>query len=465
LLQKFLTKIIGSKTDREVSKFLPDVDRINEAAEGLSGLSDEELSGKTGDFRSRLADGETVDDLMHEAFAVVREACRRLVGKSWDVVGLPTTWNMVPFDVQLIGAVVLHRGQIAEMATGEGKTLVATMPLYLNALAGKGAHLVTVNDYLAKRDAEWMIPVYESLGLTVGCIQTGMTPEERKAQYACDITYGTNNEFGFDYLRDNMAVRYEDRVQPDHSYAIVDEVDSVLIDEARTPLIISGTVEHSTHMFDKLKTPVEHLVRKQTALIGSMFDDTERLLEDKDTRYEGLVKLVQIQRGAPKHRRLMRLYEDPSLKTQVQRTENELMRDKVLTQLDEDLLFVMEERGRNAALTERGRDALSPSERDLLVLPDLSEQLEVVDADDSLTPSDKAKQKNDLHMAYAQTSERIHNVGALLRAYSVFEKNVDYVVQDGKVMIVDEFTGRLMAGRRWSDGLHQAVEAKEGVKI
>jgi preprotein translocase subunit SecA len=465
LFQKFLTKIIGSKTGREVSKFLPDVDSINKAGEGLSGLSDEELAGKTGGFRSRLADGETLDDLMHEAFAVVRETCRRLVGKSWDVVGLPTTWNMVPFDVQLIGAVVLHRGQIAEMATGEGKTLVATMPLYLNALAGKGAHLVTVNDYLAKRDAEWMTPVYESLGLTIGCIQTGMTPEERKAQYACDITYGTNNEFGFDYLRDNMAVRYEDRVQPDHFYAIVDEVDSVLIDEARTPLIISGTVEHSTHMFDKLKTPVEHLVRKQTALIGSMFDETEKLLEDKDTRYEGLVKLVQIQRGAPKHRRLMRLYEDPSLKTQVQRTENELMRDKVLTQLDEGLFFVMEEKGRNAALTEKGRDALSPQERDRLVLPDLSELLAAVDADDSLASADKAKQKNDLHMAYAQTSERIHNVGALLRAYSVFEKNVDYVVQDGKVMIVDEFTGRLMAGRRWSDGLHQAVEAKEGVKI
>jgi len=465
LFQKFLTKIIGSKTDREVSKFLPDVDSINKAGEGLSGLSDEELAGKTGGFRSRLADGETLDDLMHEAFAVVRETCRRLVGKSWDVVGLPTAWNMVPFDVQLIGAVVLHRGQIAEMATGEGKTLAATMPLYLNALAGKGAHLVTVNDYLAKRDAEWMTPVYESLGLTIGCIQTGMTPEERKAQYACDITYGTNNEFGFDYLRDNMAVRYEDRVQPDHFYAIVDEVDSVLIDEARTPLIISGTVEHSTHMFDKLKTPVEHLVRKQTALIGSMFDETEKLLEDKDTRYEGLVKLVQIQRGAPKHRRLMRLYEDPSLKTQVQRAENELMRDKVLTQLDEGLFFVMEEKGRNAALTEKGRDALSPQERDRLVLPDLSELLAAVDADDSLASADKAKQKNDLHMAYAQTSERIHNVGALLRAYSVFEKNVDYVVQDGKVMIVDEFTGRLMAGRRWSDGLHQAVEAKEGVKI
>ena len=465
LFEKFLKNIIGSKTDREAKKLYPAVEAINAASEGLDALSDEELRGKTDEFKARLAGGETLDDLMHEAYAVVKEACRRLVGKSWDVVGLTTPWNMVPFDVQLMGALVLHRGQIAEMATGEGKTLVATMPLYLNALAGRGAHLVTVNDYLARRDAEWMSPVYESLGLTVGCIQTGMSPEDRKDQYSRDITYGTNNEFGFDYLRDNMAVRFEDRVQPDHFYAIVDEVDSVLIDEARTPLIISGTVEHSTHMFDKLKSPVERLVRKQTALVNSMIDEAERLLAGEDTRYEGLVKLVQIQRGAPKHRRLMRLYEDPSLKSQVQRAENELMRDKVLTQLDEDLLFVLEEKGRNAALTEKGRDALSPEERNLLVLPDLSEQLEEVDDDDSLAPSDKATRKNSLHLDYAQTSERIHNVGALLKAYSVFEKNVDYVVQDGKVLIVDEFTGRLMAGRRWSDGLHQAVEAKEGVTI
>jgi len=465
LLEKLVAKIVGSKTDRELRKLLPDVELINSAFEPLSELSDEQLVEKTQEFKSRLADGETLDDLMHEAFAVVKEACRRLVGKSWDVVGIPATWQMVPFDVQLMGAVVLHRGLIAEMATGEGKTLVATMPLYLNALAGRGAHLVTVNDYLARRDAEWMTPVYEWLGLTVGCIQTGMTPEERKEQYSRDITYGTNNEFGFDYLRDNMAVRFEDRVQPDHFYAIVDEVDSVLIDEARTPLIISGVVEHSTHMFDKLKAPVERLVRKQTKLINSMIDEIEKLLESDDTRYEGLVKLVQIQRGAPKHRRLMRLYEDPSLKTQVQRTENELMRDKVLTQLDEDLLYVMEERGRNAALTEKGRDALSPEERNRLILPDLSEQLAAVDVDDSVSSEDKARRKNELHLEYAGTSERIHNVGALLKAYSVFEKNVDYVVQDGKVMIVDEFTGRLMAGRRWSDGLHQAVEAKEGVEI
>jgi preprotein translocase subunit SecA len=465
LLDKLLTRFIGSKTDREFRKLLPDVHRINEFAGSYEALTNEELRAKTGEFRGRLESGETLDDLMYEAFAAVKEACRRLVGSSWDVVGLPTSWHMVPFDVQLMGAIVLHRGQIAEMATGEGKTLVATMPLYLNALPGRGAHLITVNDYLARRDAEWMTPVYESLGLTLGCIQTGMTPEERKEQYSKDITYGTNNEFGFDYLRDNMAVRFEDRVQPDHAYAIVDEVDSVLIDEARTPLIISGTVEHSTHMFDRLKSPVERLVRKQTKLVNSIIDEAEKLLESEERSYEGLVKLVQVQRGAPKHRRLMRLFEDPSLKTQVQRTENELMRDKVLTELDEDLLFVMEEKGRNAALTEKGRDALSPEERDLLVLPDLSEQLAAVDGDEALTAPQKAERKNALHLEYAKTSERIHNVGALLKAYSVFEKNVDYVVQEGKVMIVDEFTGRLMPGRRWSDGLHQAVEAKEGVQI
>jgi len=462
---KLITKVIGSRTDREVKKLLPEVARINEIYATLRDLSDEELAGKTVEFRNRLADGETLDDLMHEAFAVVKETCRRLVGQSWEVVGHETRWEMVPFDVQLMGAIELHRGGIAEMATGEGKTLVATMPLYLNALAGKGAHLVTVNDYLALRDAQWMGKVYESLGLTVGCIQMGMTPEERKVQYAADVTYGTNNEFGFDYLRDNMAVRLEDRVQRGHFYAIVDEVDSVLIDEARTPLIISGVVEHSTHMFDRLKPAVERLVRRQTQLVNAILDEAEPLLQNEETRYEGLVKLVQVSRAAPKHRRLLRLFEDPSLKAHVQRTENELMRDKLLPELDEDLFYVMEERGRNAHLTEKGRDALSPEERNMLVLPDLSEQLAEVDADESLSAAEKAKKKNELHLEYAQTSERIHNVSALLKAYSLFEKNVDYVVQDGKVIIVDEFTGRLMPGRRWSDGLHQAVEAKEGVQI
>jgi preprotein translocase subunit SecA len=460
-----LKTIFGSRVDREMRKLEPEVARINEIWRSYGSLNDADLAAKTAEFRARLAAGESTDDVVHEAFAAVKEACRRLVGKTWQVVGQETTWEMVPFDVQLMGAIVLNRGGIAEMATGEGKTLVATMPLYLNALSGKGAHLVTVNDYLARRDAEWMGRVYESLGLSVGCIQTSMLPEERRVQYAADITYGTNNEFGFDYLRDNMAVRLEDRVQRGHNYAIVDEVDSVLIDEARTPLIISGVVEHSTHMFDRLKPPVEKLVRKQAQLVGSILDEAEKLMADPETRREGIVKLVQASRGAPKHRRLLRLYEDPSLKTEVQRVETELMRDKVLTDLDDDLLYAMDERGRNAALTEKGRDQLSPEERNLLLLPDLSEQLAAVDADESLSLVEKAKRKNDLHMEYAQTGERIHNVYALLKAYSLFEKNVDYVLQDGKVLIVDEFTGRLMPGRRWSDGLHQAVEAKEGVEI
>jgi len=465
VFSKLITRFIGTRQERDVKRLLPEVARINDIYDGLSRLSDEELAGRTVDFRERLTAGETVDDIMYEAFATVKEACRRLVGRSWPLVGHETTWEMVPFDTQLMGAIELHRGGIAEMATGEGKTLVATLPLYLNALPGKGAHLVTVNDYLALRDAQWMGKVYETLGLSIGCIQTGMTPAERREQYAADITYGTNNEFGFDYLRDNMAIRIEDRVQREHHYAIVDEVDSVLVDEARTPLIISGQVEHSTHMFDTLKAPVERLVRKQSKLLNELLDEVERLLADDQTRYEGIVKLVQATRGAPKHRRVMKLFEDPSLKAEMQRVEGELSRDKVLPELDEDLLYAMDERGRSVSLTERGRDALLPEERSLLVLPDLSEQLVGVDADVNLADAAKTEQKNALHLDYAKTSERIHNVHALLKAYALFEKNVDYVVQDGKVVIVDEFTGRLMAGRRWSDGLHQAVEAKEGVEI
>ncbi len=465
VFSKLITRFIGTRQERDVKRLAPDITCINEFYNGLHGLTDEELAGRTAEFRLRLETGETVDDIMHEAFATVKETCRRLVGTSWAVAGHETRWEMVPFDVQLMGAIELHRGGIAEMATGEGKTLAATLPLYLNALPGKGAHLVTVNDYLALRDAQWMGKVYETLGLSIGCIQTGMTPAERREQYAADITYGTNNEFGFDYLRDNMAGRIEDRVQRAHHFAIVDEVDSVLIDEARTPLIISGTVEHSTHMFDHLKSPVERLVKRQSKLLNELLDEAERLIEDDQTRYEGIVKLVQATRGAPKHRRVMRLFEDPSLKAEVQRVEGELSRDKVLPDLDEDLLYAMDERGRSVSLTENGRDTLSPEERSLLVLPDLSEQIAGIDTDDSLGEAEKAERKNALHMDYAQTSERIHNVHALLKAYALFEKNVDYVVQEGKVVIVDEFTGRLMAGRRWSDGLHQAVEAKEGVQI
>jgi preprotein translocase subunit SecA len=371
---------------------------------------------------------------------------------------------MIPFDVQLMGGIVLHQGKIAEMATGEGKTLAATLPLYLNALVGKGAHLVTVNDYLARRDAAWMGKVYETLGLTVGCIQSQMMPEDRRPQYQADITYGTNNEFGFDYLRDNMAVRAEDRVQRGHYYAIVDEVDSVLIDEARTPLIISGPVAHSLHRFQELKPKVERLVRAQTALVNDFLADGLKERQDGN-EYEFGIRMLQVSRGAPKNKRFMKAMKEPGVQRLVQRVEADFMRDKRLGELDEELYFAIDEKGHSVDLTEKGRDYLTPADRVLFVLPDLSVELQAVDEDASLAPAEKAAKKQQLMRDYAITNERIHNISQLLKAYSLFEKDVGYVVQDGKVMIVDEFTGRLMPGRRYSDGLHQALEAKEGVQI
>jgi len=274
-----VTKIFGTKHERDAKKMLPPVQEINEYFEQFQSLSEEELVGKTDEFRARLAKGETLDDIMTEAFAVVKEACRRHVGKSWDVVGLPTEWNMVHFDVQLIGGIALHQGKIAEMATGEGKTLVATLPVYLNGLSGKGVHMVTVNDYLARRDREWMGQIYEYLGLTVGVIQNQMSNAERKEEYQKDGTFGTANEFGFDYLRDNMAQTIEDRVHRSYNYVIIDEVDSILIDEARTPLIISGQVEHSVHdRYRQMNPTVEGLVRRQTLLVNDMISKAEKLL-------------------------------------------------------------------------------------------------------------------------------------------------------------------------------------------
>ncbi|HET7497195.1 MAG TPA: DEAD/DEAH box helicase, partial [Candidatus Eisenbacteria bacterium] len=277
---QLLTRVLGTKHERDVKRMWPTVTQINAEFERLHDLSDDALRAKTQEFRARLLEGETVDDLLPEAFAVVKETCRRLVGTTWDVVGIPITWDMIPFDVQLLGAIVLHEGKIAEMATGEGKTLVATLPIYLNALTGRGVHLVTVNDYLARRDSEWMGRIFTYHGLTVGCIQNQMDFAQRRAAYACDITYGTNNEFGFDYLRDNMARHKDHRVQRGHHYAIVDEVDSVLIDEARTPLIISGPVEHSLQQYDEMKPDVERVVRQQSQLVTRILAEAEELLRD-----------------------------------------------------------------------------------------------------------------------------------------------------------------------------------------
>jgi len=462
-----LKKIFGTKHQRDIRALQPLVEQINGIEEQYQSLSDSDLRAKTDEFRRRLADGESVDAVMCEAFAAVKNVCRRLLGTRCDVCGHETTWDMVPFDVQLIGAIVLHQGKIAEMATGEGKTLVATMPLYLNALTGGNVHLVTVNDYLARRDAQWMGPVYEFLGLTVGCVQNQMTPPERRAEYAKDITYGTNSEFGFDYLRDNgMACDRESRVQRGHCYAIIDEVDSILIDEARTPLIISGPSPVSSHQYFELQPRVAQLVRKQRALCGRLIQEARDALDGEDTGAAQL-KLYQVYHGMPKHKQLMHLLEDPSIRKLHEQIENAMltdMRKEEARALREELYFTIDERGHDANLTEKGCETLNPSDPDAYVLPDLVSLMADLDAE-GVSEREKIRRRQKVQTEFADKSERIHNVDQLIRAYCLYERDVEYVVQDNKVLIVDEFTGRILPGRRWSDGLHQAVEAKEGVKI
>ena len=467
MLGKLIAKIFGTKTARDVKRLTPLTVEINTHFESYASLSDEELKGKTTEFRTRLVEGETTDDILPEAFAVVKETCRRLMGQTWSVAGVQTEWGMVPYDVQLMGGVVLHEGKIAEMATGEGKTLAATMPLYLNALSGKGSHLITVNEYLAQRDSEWMGKIYTFLGMTVGCIQHDMDPETRKGQYSCDITYGTNNEFGFDYLRDNMTTRSEFRVQRGFHFAIVDEVDSVLIDEARTPLIISGPVPHSTHKFAEVKQPVHKLVRRQTELINEIIREGEKLFHSglEDEEYRAGICLLQAQRGAPKNSKLLKILQETGVQKLIRRVETDFMRDKRMGELDEDLLFAIDEKNHSIDLTEKGRTALSPDDPDLFLIPNLPELLHEIDTNDGTSPSEKNAARDKVQKEFIERNEKISNIRALLKAYSLFEKDVEYVVQEDKVVIVDEFTGRLMPGRRFSEGLHQALEAKEGVTI
>lgn len=471
MFKTLLEKVVGSRNERVIKKLWPIVDEINEIYNGYKGLKDEDLLKKTEDFEQRLREGEDPDEILPEAFALVKEACRRLVGKRWEVTGEVIEWNMIPFDVQLIGAIVLHQGKIAEMATGEGKTLVATMPLYLNALIGRtkekpvGVHLVTVNDYLARRDREWMGPVYESLGLSVGVIQAGMTPEQRKPEYEKDITYGTNNEFGFDYLRDNMVYQPEHRVQRGHFYAIIDEVDSILIDEARTPLIISGPVEHSSvDQYKDVKPIVADIVRKQTLIVTRLLSEAERLLREGKEK-EAALKILIAKRGAPKSKKLFKLLQEPGLMKLVDKTELELMKDKKIKEYEEELYYVVDEKSNSVDVTEKGRNEIQKKRKDLFTLPDLSTEIAEIDKRTDLNAREKFYEKERIYREYAQKTDQIHAINQLLKAYTLFEKDVDYVVMDGKVIIVDEFTGRLMHGRRWSDGLHEAVEAKEGVKI
>ena len=467
-MQWFLKKIVGTKNERDLKRLRPLVGRINELEQELQSLSDEALKAKTGEFRERLAKGESLDDLMCEAFAVVKNACRRLCGTVVDVCGHPQTWDMVPFDTQLIGGMVLHHGKIAEMATGEGKTLVATLPVFLNALTGKGVHVVTVNDYLAKRDATWMGTVYQYLGLTVGCIQNQMRPEERRAQYACDITYGTNSEFGFDYLRDmGMAYTPQEMVQRGWNYAIVDEVDSILIDEARTPLIISGPAPYSTEQYQLVRPSVERMVRKQRDLCTKLMAEAKAAIDAGDDE-TAMLKLYQVNQGMPKNKQLLHLLEEPKIRRLLEKVQSMMLVDmnkEQARELREELFFVIDEKGNDASLTDKGCNTMNPSDPDYYVVPDLVSALAELDGDTTLTDQEKFQKRQELQNQFADKSERIHAVDQLIRAYSVYERDVQYVVQDNQVIIVDEYTGRLMPGRRWSDGLHQAVEAKEGVRI
>ena len=430
---------------------------------------------------------------MCEAFAVVKDACRRLCGTSWLVTGQQLEWNMIPYDVQLMGAAVLHQGRIAEMATGEGKTLVAVMAMYLNALelnpdwmtlaterfgespdqweyqpidgvpVGLGAHLVTVNDYLAGRDAEWMGGVYEYLGLSVGCIKMEMTPEQRRVQYACDITYGTNNQFGFDYLRDNMAVRMEHRVQRTHNYVIVDEVDSVLVDEARTPLIISGPVARSRNRYKEYRDSVQSLVRKQTVIVNGLVADADKAW-DEDRADDAAMLYLRARKGAPKQKRLTRSLQDPDRLRVIQRMEGVLLREKNTHLLEEGLLFSMDEKERSIALSEAGRKSLSPDDPEFFLLTDIGDEIAEIEILE-VPEEEKLELRRKTYESSSRKAEALHNIDQLLRAFQLYEKDVEYVVQEGRVIIVDQFTGRLMPGRRFSDGLHEALEAKENVEI
>ena len=487
----FLKWLIPSRNEREVKKLRPVVARINEIEAGLQKLSDDELRQKTADWKARLSQiqdktelARALNEILPEAFAVVKNACRRLTERKTEIIVRehPLLWEMIPFDVQLIGGYGLHSGRIAEMATGEGKTLVATLPIYLNALTGRGVHLVTVNDYLAARDSEWMGAIYKFLGLTVGCILHDQPPRVRREQYNCDITYGTNAEFGFDYLRDNgMAARKEEQVQRGHYFAIVDEVDSILIDEARTPLIISGPSVHTyDEQYGQWKPLVESLVRAQERLCARFLSEAEALIKKlhptdgsnpqnpEALEHEIGLLLFRVKTGQPKSEGLMKILEDPENLKLMNQAELDLHKDQKKVDLyreKEELLFAIDEKGFEADLTEKGRNFVSPKDPEAFVLPELTTALHEIDAGPEPDARKRMEAKTKVQQDFETKAQKIHAISQLLKAYSLYQLDVEYVIQENKVIIVDQHTGRLMPGRRWSDGLHQAVEAKEGVEI
>ncbi|MCA0131997.1 preprotein translocase subunit SecA [Winogradskyella alexanderae] len=543
ILDKVLKVFVGDKSKQDVSAITPIVEKIKTYESALEGLSHDELRAKTNEFKDKIAavrkplqetkdellakaeetedideredlyleadkieddiyniTEELLDDILPEAFAVVKETAKRFVdnteiavmanafdrevsgakdyvtleddkaiwSNSWDAAGKPITWDMVHYDVQLIGGIAMHQGKIAEMQTGEGKTLVATLPVYLNALAGRGVHLVTVNDYLAKRDSAWMAPIFEFHGLSVDCIDHHKpNSDARRKAYNADITYGTNNEFGFDYLRDNMAHSPEDLVQRPHHFAIVDEVDSVLIDDARTPLIISGPVpKGDEHEFDQLKPKVSQIVDVQRKYLVGVLAEAKKLIAEGDTK-EGGFQLLRVYRGIPKNKALIKFLSEEGIKQLLQKTENFYMQDnnREMPKVDAELYYVIDEKNNQVELTDKGVDFLSgEDDPNFFVMPEMGTEIAKIE-NQGLSSEEEAELKEDLFRDFGIKSERIHTLNQLLKAYALFEKDIQYVVMDNKVMIVDEQTGRIMDGRRYSDGLHQAIEAKENVKI
>jgi len=541
-INSVLKVFVGDKKKKDLKILQPIVDKVRAFDTEVEKLSIDQLRGKTLEFKQKIADAtkpfedkiseletenetahidrkeeiykeidnlkdeiyvvteSVLNDISPEAFAVVKETCKRFTDNtslkvnatafdrelsatnehitlegehaiwknSWDAAGKPIVWDMVHYDVQLIGGSVLHQGKIAEMMTGEGKTLVATLPIYLNALSAKGVHVVTVNDYLAKRDAAWMGPIFEFHGLSIDCIDYHQpNSDARRKAYNADITYGTNNEFGFDYLRDNMAHSPKDLVQRPHNFAIVDEVDSVLVDDARTPLIISGaTPQGDRHEFNELKPKVDSIVQIQRTFLTGVLADAKKMIAEGNTK-EGAFHLLRVFRGLPKNKALIKFLSQEGIKQLLQKTENFYMQDnnREMPKIDEALYFVIDEKNNSIELTDKGIEHLSGNkEDDFFVLPDIGIEIAKIE-NDGVSPEDKAKNKEELYRDFSIKSERIHTLNQLLKAYTLFEKDVEYVLMEDKIKIVDEQTGRVMDGRRYSDGLHQAIEAKENVKI
>ena len=472
--KSILQSLKGRNHRKYVKKCAPAVREINRIEKEYQSLTDDQLKAKTPELMERNQIGETLDVLLPEAFAVVKNGARRLCGQTFDVCDHPILWEMVHYDVQLIGGMALHDRHIAEMATGEGKTLVSTCPLYLNALSGKNCQLATVNDYLARRDSHWMGALFEFLGLSVGCIQNNMPSAERRLMYEKNITYGTASEFGFDYLRDNgMATCKDDQVQKDHFFCIIDEADSILVDEARTPLIISGPMREDHPLpFGEMKPLVMKLFDRQLKQCNRLAEESKKAFAQEgltaEEAGEATARLYQVKRGMPTHRQFMRMMEDAQIRKKFEKFDLEMNSDynKVRAhELKEDLHYVIDEKNQQADLTENGRSLISPDDPNGFVIPDLATIYVEIDRDVKASDDEKRKSKEEAESDFQVRSERIHTVSQLLRAFGLYEKDKQYVVQGGKVMIVDENTGRLMPGRRWSNGLHQAVEAKEGVAI